>query len=823
MVSDVVMITLAIKFIEHYKLAIGISDPGLTNLLRSEFVTQDDISFRIPRKRKDGTKEFLLRRETQVTELWEDRNGLTIIDAGLIDYLVQWIQTQKKQYNFSLHLNIPKVEPIQLTERWLDVLREDQLEDITTLTNQYGGIASQHTGYGKAQMTSSPIFTPNGIKKIGDLQVGDKVSTPNGKTANVCGVYPQGNLDVYEVTFNDGAKTKCSSDHLWVTSTHYERVKGRSSVKTLKQIKETLFGYDGRSNHSIPTTKPVYFEKRHLPLDPYLLGLLLGDGCFRKHVRFSSRDEELVNAIKMRLPQNLSIKKDHGVNCNYSIVKNGGRRNFLKSILKNLGLWGHLSLTKFIPESYLFSSVKDRLKLLRGMMDTDGDCCKPTFPIFGTSSKRLAEDVKFLVESLGGLARIYEYPKTNSFRVGLSLTFNPFQLERKRNLWKPRTKYFPIRRIRTIEYVGKEECQCIKIDDEENLYLTDNFIVTHNTECLISIIDCLPGRSVVLVPNNGILREIQQRGEKYDIRIPKYDWGSRVNVICPVGFLRAKVAQEKSALDWLQGVENVFTDEAHYLQANSWVQMFEKMPNVKRAYGFSASPDVKKGHYLAPGDCTLRRMGKKGARILGMSGTTRVKRKSSANVTLVTIRTKISNKETVEGLGDSWQDIIDCMIQPMKLARMVKTVLDTFPKVKFYIPVHKVESGLVLYKNLEKLGTKGVFWSAQKVEPKRENVKEETLDYIKRIIQKKRFRFLMTTSIGFEGIDIPSLSGIIPLTGKSYRMVMQPAGRSSRGGSLVYVLIYDLDNWVVMSQTKARRSKIVKEYVIVDTMTMGDE
>lgn len=485
-------IEIAIKFASHYKLAIGISDAGLTALLRNDFVTTDQIRYRVPIKKRSGVREYMLRSETKITQLWEDLGGITLIDAGLVDYLVQWIKSQKKQYDFSLNIDIPTVEPVQLSERWSSFLRDDQIEDISLLTRHYGGIASQHTGYGK-------------------------------------------------------------------------------------------------------------------------------------------------------------------------------------------------------------------------------------------------------------------------------------------------------------------------------------------TEVLIALIDSLPGNSVILVPNNGILREIQQRGNKHNIEIPQYEWTNKLNVVNPTGFLRSKESKKEEALEWLKTVENVFTDEAHYLQANSWVKMFQRMPNVKRAYGFSASPDTKKGKYLAPGECELRQLGEKGSRIVGLSGTTRVKRKSSVDVTLVSVRTEISNEGIINTLGDSWQDILDCLLVESKLARVIKRVFDAFPQVKFYLPVHKIESGLTLYENLTKLGISGIFWSAQEIRPEREDKKEEVLDYIKRIIINPEYRFLMTTAVGFEGIDIPSLSGIIPLTGKSYRMVMQPAGRSSRGGSLVYVLLYDKNNWLIMSQTQARRKEIVKEYKIVDTLTMGDE
>jgi superfamily II DNA or RNA helicase len=114
------------------------------------------------------------------------------------------------------------------------------------------------------------------------------------------------------------------------------------------------------------------------------------------------------------------------------------------------------------------------------------------------------------------------------------------------------------------------------------------------------------------------------------------------------------------------------------------------------------------------------------------------------------------------------------------------------------------------------LGIKGVFWSEKHLYPEKSDKHEQDLEFIKRCISDDTHRFLMTTSVGFEGIDIPALAGIIPLVGTSYRMVIQPAGRSVRGGALLYVIIYDKHNLVVQKQMNKRLKQIIHEYDNVD-------
>lgn len=351
-------------------------------------------------------------------------------------------------------------------------------------------------GTGKAQPLYSKILTPNGWITMGDVEVGNHVIGRDGKKTIVTSIHPQGEKEIFRVIFSDGTFTDCCDEHLWHTKTQLDRDKKRpGSVKSLSEIKRTLrTGSLQKRNHSIPMVEAVEFEKIDVPLDPYMLGLLLGDGVLAKTgFGFCSADEEIVADI-------CRISKSYGCevmssdeDINYRINQNGSKK--ILNAIKSLDLLDKKSHNKFIPSEYLFNSIDVRTSILRGLMDTDGFVSKNgTSVVYYSVSDKLADGVKFIVESLGGKAVIttkspkYKYNGEIKngrlcFCVHISLPpeINPFKLTRKANLVRPKSKYKPTRYIDRVEYVGKIEAKCISVDNPEHLYVTDNFIVTHNT------------------------------------------------------------------------------------------------------------------------------------------------------------------------------------------------------------------------------------------------------------------------------------------------------------------------------------------------------
>ena len=167
-----------------------------------------------------------------------------------------------------------------------------------------------------------------------------------------------------------------------------------------------------------------------------------------------------------------------------------------------MGLAGKNSPEKFIPYDYLFNSVEKRIDLLRGLMDTDGTLTNAGTGEYSTTSLELAYDFCHLVRSLGGVTQVRERDSfftyngerrdgLHSYRITVNLPFNPFTLPKKADGYKTITKQGRTKAIVSIEYCGDEDCQCISIDAQDGLYVTDGYTLTHNTQVYLSLCDAI--------------------------------------------------------------------------------------------------------------------------------------------------------------------------------------------------------------------------------------------------------------------------------------------------------------------------------------------
>jgi intein/homing endonuclease len=241
---------------------------------------------------------------------------------------------------------------------------------------------------------------------------------------------------------------------------------------------------------------PVEFENNTLPIDPYIFGQLLGDGSFRiKPIRITSCDAETIDYFSNKFGDNLKYLKDYS----YRILG-------LNEIIESMGLYGKYSHEKFIPNIYKYSSIENRISLIQGLMDSDGTVNKIGSACFTSTSEQLVNDLTEIVNSLGGITyktsqigKLYgvEHKRTFKLSINLPPSIIPFKLTRKRELYKPNVKYTPKRYIYNIIECGEEECQCIKVDDPSMLYLTRDYIVTHNTYIAVySALEALKNRKV---------------------------------------------------------------------------------------------------------------------------------------------------------------------------------------------------------------------------------------------------------------------------------------------------------------------------------------
>jgi len=366
-------------------------------------------------------------------------------------------------------------------------LAYEKLLDKTTIFLLFGGGA----GGGKAQPLDSLVLTKKGFVEMRELKVGDKVITPDNKETEIVAIYPQGEQNVYEIEFIDGAKTKATEDHLWDCWIS-GRGQKRRKIRSTKQIK------DIKRNVIIPLSEKLEFGKHFNKIDSYLVGVLLGDGGLTKNnIILTTADLEIVENLRKRIKD---LKIIHKKKYQYSIVakkqnKKGYWINPLLNELQKLGLKNIRGDRKFIPDKIKYGSLKNRLEVVRGLMDTDGTIDKRGHCSFSSKSKKLAEDLQFIIRSIGGKATLKAkkkfcyYNKQKRERIYWELyiqtknNLDLFSLKRKKNRVKKFNGGASIlgRRIKSIKFAGKEKTQCIVLKDKKGLYVTDDFIVTHNS------------------------------------------------------------------------------------------------------------------------------------------------------------------------------------------------------------------------------------------------------------------------------------------------------------------------------------------------------
>ena len=368
------------------------------------------------------------------------------------------------------------------------------------------------SGSGKAEYVENRIYTPDGPKRFGDLKIGDYVFDRFGKPTKVIGTFPQGELDAYEVTLADGRTVICNDEHIWTTVT------SRNSLKdhTLRHIIDNgvTINKEGRDHchFYIPTHSYVQFKEQEISVHPYLVGTFIANGALRsRYLTLSSNDLFVVEKVAELL--GATYKKNSDKNFNYTFYKEG---HLIKTDEVFTELLDKYSHEKFIPQEYLFNKVEIRRELLQGLMDNDGYVGAEyhgASTSYYTVSPKLRDDVVFLVRSLGYETHVYEdvrEGKRTGYDIGLrvpprerkSLFTLPRKLKRalgvENNCLRRRYEKVGIAKVTKLD--KKLPMMCIKVDNPESLYLSNEFVVTHNT----SVINSLPGKTLIIDTDRGL-------------------------------------------------------------------------------------------------------------------------------------------------------------------------------------------------------------------------------------------------------------------------------------------------------------------------------
>lgn len=397
---------------------------------------------------------------------------------------------------------------------WLEKLKILFPDPYTTSVNNF--IESGSRGQGKMNPIDTPVLTKDGFIPMGEVKVGTEVYGRDGKLHTVSQIFPHGYKDIYEVSFSDGTTSECGLEHLWQVIDHHVLRKHKYCPPETRIIDtEYLTKITNFSNRfEIPMCEAIQFPEQEVPIPPYILGLLLGDGCFStNNISLTTAHEEIKRAFEEYVISDSNNtyylcetnKKSKSKAKGYRIsntVHNSTIKNIYVEKITELGLYNKKSHEKFIPKKYLYNNRENRLALLQGLLDTDGTIGKDKRNIYNninycTVSEQLKDDVVWLVQSLGGTARVSIRPSKYKnakgeiieckphYRISIKIptSMPPFRLSRKLDLYNSSKHIEPVRYIKGVRKLPqKKEAQCIYIDDDEHLYLVNDFIVTHNSE-----------------------------------------------------------------------------------------------------------------------------------------------------------------------------------------------------------------------------------------------------------------------------------------------------------------------------------------------------
>ena len=361
-----------------------------------------------------------------------------------------------------------------------NLILDDELENLGVLSLvDAANKASEHAGDGP-QPLDSKVLTPNGFVKMGDIVVGDIICGTGGTNQIVQGVFPKGKKQVFKMKFNNGREVKCCKEHLWTVITSW----GIKKIITTQQLMEYGLFYDKGEFKNYKFYVPLdmaEFSTKELLLDPYLVGVLIGDGSLSGNdsteISLGINKEHIIE--KITLPEGLSLSVGFDELKNYFRVKIVGKtpnNKTIRDLLEEIGLQGTKSDTKFIPKKYLYTDSQSRLSLLQGLSDTDGHINERGLLEYSTVSPNLYADVLELLRGLGKNVHSYLLKRKDGSSYSNKSIYRISEL----------AGYRYGNKIIEIEPTDEVvEMQCIKVSNKDNLYFTDDYILTHNTSTTI--------------------------------------------------------------------------------------------------------------------------------------------------------------------------------------------------------------------------------------------------------------------------------------------------------------------------------------------------
>ena len=336
----------------------------------------------------------------------------------------------------------------------------------------------------EAHPYSQVVHTPDGVKLWKDIKIGDSLFSPTKGIVTVTNIPVNSKMDIYKVTLVDGRIIEASDNHIW--SVYKGTSKTLTEITTIDMLNSGVKTKWNQSRFFIPEHNGVEYKTANLPIDPYVMGLILSEGsirrnhCFRNGVQISSSYDDM-KFYDSVIPY--VVKHIGNIGFSWHVYISNCKDYMIK-----YKLYGTNSHTKFIPNDYLYSDRNQRLELLKGLMDGDGHATKKGASIFITCSEKLANGILSLSRSLG-IKSWLENIKNGVYRICIASSYSIFKLPRKVNnqhIYKPYTKgskasaILNKTAIKSIEYSHVEMGKCVTVDSNDGLYLIGDYVTTHN-------------------------------------------------------------------------------------------------------------------------------------------------------------------------------------------------------------------------------------------------------------------------------------------------------------------------------------------------------
>lgn len=402
-------------------------------------------------------------------------------------------------------------------------------------------------GLGKAVDDQTVIPTPDGPRKVKDIRVGDQLYDRKGQPTNVLATYKHKNKKAYQVTLKDGRSFICCDEHLvpYYSHSNAKKIMNKPLKDMLSDYKQTRHIENGQPQtkykYRIPQNEAIEMPQKTHVIPPYAMGALIGDGLFKEtSLAMSSNEQDVVHNVARLLGIPTEQVTKNSYNYTWRLANHDGA-DIAREELRRLGLKGKGTREKFIPDEYLTDSIQNRMELLKGLMDTDGSTNishkGARHYSYSTINNVLAEQIRQLCLSLGFGVNVNKYAydgKLNDISIRI---FTPEIIVSSKkhldivNTGTHKSIHDKMTPIVDITEVPSRDMTCFTVDNDERLFLINDYIVTHNTLATLATLDHLvkedkidPKRPVLIVAPIMVAldtwsREAEKWGYDMDVKI----------------------------------------------------------------------------------------------------------------------------------------------------------------------------------------------------------------------------------------------------------------------------------------------------------------